>query len=187
MTAEEWSLITSFIAMILIASSYFWGNVRGFLLSQSSGIVFLMFSYCFDKLYFPMIGLSVGLLRTIIFYGYEKKNKLAPIIWPFIFTGMSVVAYLIINVAILGTKEWYDAIYLVGLVMYAFVFRIRNMEVLRYAITIPTALSILYNVVSGAAIFAVISYGFELCANIGSILKYNVFEKRKEEKVNEED
>ena len=133
-----------------------------------------------------MIGLSVGLLRTVIFYGYEKNNKVAPIIWPFIFTGMSVVAYLVINVGILDTKEWYDGLYLVGLVMYAFVFRIRNMEVLRYAITIPTALSILYNIVSGAAIFAVISYCFELCANIGSILKYNVFEKRREDKKREE-
>ena len=78
--------------------------------------------------------------------------------------------------------SWYDILYLIGLVFYAFVFRIRNIETLRYVITIPTALSILYNVVSGAAIFAVISYCFELCANILSILKYHVFGREKKEK-----
>jgi hypothetical protein len=185
MTAEQWSLVASFIAMVLIAGSYF-VKKDGFLILQSSGIVFLMISYCLEGLYFPMIGLTVGLARTLIFLGYEKKNLLAPIFWPFVFTGLSVTAYLIINVGILNEQKWYDAIYLIGLIMYAFVFRIRNIETLRYVITIPTALSIFYNVVSGAAIFATISYSFELCANIVAIIKEHIFGKEKEEKVNEE-
>lgn len=186
MTPEQWSLVASFIAMMLIAGSYFWKNKSGFLILQSSGMVFLMISYCCDGLYFPMIGLTVGLARSLIFYAYEKKDKVAPIAWPYIFTGLSVVAYLIINVGILHTQEWYDSIYLIGLVLYAFVLRIRNIEVLRYVVTLPTAVSILYHILSGAAIFAVISYCFELCANIVAILKYNVFEKKKEEKEYEE-
>ena len=184
MAAEQWSLVASFIAMILIAGSYF-VKKSGFLLLQSSGIVFLMVSYCLEGLYFAMIGLGVGLARSLIFYAYEKKDKIAPIAWPFIFTGVSIVADLVINVKILNAQEWYDAIYLIGLVLYAFVFRIRNIEVLRYVITIPTALSILYNVVSGAAIFAVFSYCFELGANIVAILKYHVFEKKSEEREDE--
>ena len=187
MTVEQWSLVTSFAAMGWIVSSYFLNSKGKYLLFQSIGIVFLMASYCLDGLYFPMIGLTVGLARSLIFFAYEKKDKEAPIFWPYLFTGLSVVAYLIINVGITKTQAWYDILYLIGLVFYAFVFRIRNIETLRYVITIPTALSILYNVVSGAAIFAVISYSFELCANIVSILKYHVFEKRKEENNHEKD
>jgi hypothetical protein len=181
MTPEQWSLVASFVAMLLIASSYFWKNKSGFLLMQAMGMVFLMVSYCLDGLYFPMIGLTVGLARSLIFYAYEKHDKVAPLFYPFLFTGLSVIAYLVINVGILHVQAWYDSIYLVGLVLYAFIFRIRNIEALRYIVTIPTALSILYNVVSGAAIFAVISYCFELGANLVSILKYHVFGKNKED------
>ena len=87
MTPEQWSLVASFIAMMLIASSYFWKKKSGFLLFQSMGMVFLMISYCLDGLYFPMIDLTVGLARSLIFFAYEKKDKEAPIFWPYLFTG----------------------------------------------------------------------------------------------------
>lgn len=180
MTPEQWSLVASFIAMTLIASSYFWKSKSGFLLFQSIGMVFLMLSYCFDGLYFPMIGLAVGLARALIYYAYEKKDKLAPIFWPYLLSALSIAAYFIVNIAILGTAQWCDLLYLIGLIGYAFIFRIRKVEALRYAVTIPTAISLLYTIVGGAALFAIISYAFELCANIISILKYHVFEKKEE-------
>ena len=37
MTWEEWALLFSFVAMLLIAASYFVKNKSGFLLFQSSG------------------------------------------------------------------------------------------------------------------------------------------------------
>ena len=39
---------------------------------------------------------------------------------------------------------------------------------------IPTVLSLLFNALSGAAIFATLTYVFELSANVISILKYHV-------------
>ena len=105
---------------------------------------------------------------------------------PFIITALSVGAYLIVNVGILKTQNPYDVLYLIGLVLYAFAFRIRNLEVFRYMVTIPTAMCLLYNVVSGAAIFATLSYGFELCANVVAILKYHVFGREIKEKVYEQ-
>ena len=61
MTVEQWSLVTSFAAMAWIVSSYFLNSKGKYLLFQSIGIVFLMASYCLDGLYFPMIGLAIGL------------------------------------------------------------------------------------------------------------------------------
>ena len=185
MTAEQWSLVVSFIAMALVAGSYFLKDKRGYLLFQSFGMIGLMASYCLDGLYFPMIGLTIGLARALIFFSYEQKDKTAPIFWPYVLAGLSVVAYLIVNVWILQTKNPYDIFYLTGLVLYTFAFRIRNLETFRYVVTIPTALCLLYNVLSSAAIFAVLSYGFELGANVVSILKNHVFTKKREEKVYE--
>ena len=183
MTPEQWSLVASFAAMAWIVSSYFLNSKGKYLLFQSIGIVFLMASYCLDGLYFPMIGLAIGLFRAVIFYAYEKGNKEAPLFWPFVIAALSVGAYFIVNVGVLKTQNPYDILYLIGLVLYAFAFRIRNLEVFRYVVTIPTALSLLYNVLSGAAIFASLSYGFELCANVVAILKYHVFARETKEKV----
>ena len=185
MTAENWSLLVSFAAMALIAASYFLKSKGGYLLFQSVGMIFLMTSYCIDGLYFPMIGLGVGLARALIFFAYEKQNKESPLIWPFVIAAASITVYLVFNVGILKTQNPYDLLYLAGLILYAFAFRIHNLELFRYVVTIPTVICLLYNVVSGAAIFATLSYGFELGANLLAILKYHVFERRKKEKIYE--
>lgn len=187
MPPETWSLIVSFIAMALIISSYFLKSKSGFLLFQSLGMVFLMTSYLLDQLYFAMIGLGIGLARALVFFAYEKKNKNASVLWSFFFSGLTIAVYLIVNIGILDSAKWEDIVYLVGLVFYAFVFRIRNLELMRYTVTIPTALSILYNVLCKATPFVVISYVFELVANIVAILKYHVFGKNKEEQTKEKE
>jgi hypothetical protein len=84
------------------------------------------------------------------------------------------MAYVVINVIILQTANSTAIIYLMGLVLYAFVYWMRDLEKMRYLATIPTTLSILYNVVSKAPVFTVISYTFELLANIAAIYKYNL-------------
>lgn len=177
MTTEQWSLACSFMTMVLVASSYFCKK-RGFLLLQSIGMLFLAGSYCLDGLYFPMIGLGIGIARALIYYAYEKQDKLAPWFWPCIIAGLSITAYVVVNVAILKTSKWCDVLYLIGLIGYAFVFRIRDIEKLRYAVTVPTAISLLYTVVGGATVFAIITYGIELSANIAAIMKYHVFQKK---------
>lgn len=188
MTKEQWAFIVSFIAMLLIASSYFVKKKSGFLLFQALGMIFLMTSYLLNGAFFAMIGLGIGLARAVTFYIFERKDKRPSIAWPILFSALSVIAYVVINLMILKTAVWYDVLYLIGLILYAFVFWIRNLEVMRYTVTIPTALSILYNVVSGAEVFVVISYSFELCANVAAIIKHHYFDKEKaKEKVKEDE
>ena len=85
--------------------------------------------------------------------------------------------YIIVNLIILKNSQWYDVIYLIGLIFYAFIFWMRDLEKMLYLTTIPTTLSILYNVISGAAVFAVASYTFELGANLVGIYKYHIQNK----------
>lgn len=180
MTAETWSITVSFVAMLFIAVSYFVKSKGGYLLFQAFGMLFLMASYLLCGEYFAMIGLGVGLLRALVFFAYEKRNKTAPLVWAFVFAGMTVGVYLTVNICILQKTDIRDAVYLVSLVLYAFVFRIRDVETMRYAVTIPTSLAVLYNVLCRATTFVILSYTFELGANILSILKNHVFTKTKE-------
>ena len=147
---------------------------------QGVGITLLMVSYILWREYFAMVGLVIGLIRSVVYLLYEWKDKPTPIWWAILFTAAGVACYLVVNLWIQGNAKPVDIIYLVGLVAYAFIFRIRNLVLVRYLVLIPTALSILYNALLGVgAIMVVISYSFEMCANLLAIGKHHLFDKKK--------
>lgn len=181
MTNQDWALIASFIAMLFVVASYFVKKKTRYLLFQLLCIVFLIISYFFTKQFFAMIGLVVGLCRVIIFFLYENAKKKAPITWSFVISGMTLLSYFIVNFGILKTSQPLDVLCLSALIGYAFIFRIRDLKIVRYTMIIPTVLSILFNLLTHAAIFATLTYVFELAANCVSILKYHVFPQLKNE------
>ncbi len=190
MSREDWAFVAGLIAMLLIASSYFVKKKSFYLLFQCSGIVFLALSYLLTKEYFVMIGLGIGLARSLIYFTFEIKDKNPSVFWPILFSVLSIAAYFIVNVWILQTPKFLDIIFLVGAIAYAFVFRIRNLSLMRYLVIIPTVLSVLYNVLIQAVPFIIVSYLFELAANLASIAKYEIFSKKSvtsEEIENEKD
>ena len=87
------------------------------------------------------------------------------------------MAYFIVNLWILKTAKPVDIMYLLGLVGYAFVFWIRDLKTVRFLATIPTALSVLYSVLIRAVPF-IVSYSFELGANLIAIAKYDLLQKK---------
>jgi len=180
------ALITSFLSMAFIVVAYFVRKKVYYLLLELLCIVFLVISYFFTAQFFAMIGLAVGLFRTVTFFIYEQKEKRAPIIWSFIFSALTIASYFIVNLWILKTAQLLDLLCLVALIMYAFIFRIRNLKIVRFTMIVPTVLSILFNVLTHAALFATLSYVFELLANIVSIFKYHVFGKKKKVELKEE-
>ncbi len=144
------------------------------MLFQSLCIVFLIVSYFFTVQFFAMVGLAVGLLRAIVYYAYEKRGQAAPLWVPIVLVLLTAASYFIVNFGILKTSEPLDLLCLVTLLGYIFVFRIRNLKLVRFLMLLPISLSLLYNLLSGAALFASLSYAFELCANVASIIKYHV-------------
>ena len=177
MENQTLALIASFIAMAFVIMAYFVKKKAYYLLCELLCIIFLVISYFFTVQFFAMIGLAVGLFRTVTFFVYENKDKQAPIVWSFLFSGLTIASYFIVNFGILKTAQPLDVLCVVALVTYAFIFRIRNLKIVRFAMIIPTVLSILFNVLTQAAIFATLTYVFELCANVISIFKYHVFGK----------
>ena len=173
MKSEILSLIASFIGMAFVICSYF-VQKKNFLLFQALCIVFLTISYFFNLQFFAMVGLVIGLARALTYYYYENKGLEAPLYWAIIYSVLTLASYFIINLMILKTAEPVDVLYLVGLLLYIFVFRIRDINKVRFLMLFPTLISVIYNVWSGAAIFATLSYIFELSANIISIIRFSV-------------
>ena len=173
MENEVLSLIASFLALVFVIFAYFTSK-KNYLMFQSLCIVFLIISYFFKAQFFVAIGMIVSLGRSLTFYYFESKDKEASILWSFMFSALTIATYLIVNFAILGDAKLLDIICLCALILYAFIFRIRNLKIVRFTMLIPTGLSIIYNIASAMPIFAILSYSFEFVANIVSIIKYDV-------------
>ncbi len=177
---ETLALIVSFFAMVLIAASYFVRNKNAYLVFQASGIVGLILSYLFLEKFFATVGLTIGLGRTLVYFAYEKKDKLAPLVVPIIVSFLTISSYCIIDLGILKEANAWDILLLVGYVCYAFAFRIRDMKTLRIFMLVPTVLSLSYNIIVQAAFFTCLAYVFELGANIVSYVKYHVIQPKKQ-------
>ena len=185
------AFIASCITMFLGAVGFLLKKKSQYLLSQIIGMCFLITSYLLSASYFAMIGLSIGLLRTVTFFIYENKGIKAPLFWPFIFSGLTIASYFIVNLGILHNAKPIDILYVMALIFYAFIFRIRNLKTVRFTMLIPTNLAILHCILVSPA--ALPAYLFELGGNLVSIFKYHVFNKKetvqeeKEEEVEQQE
>ena len=168
------AFIASFIAMSFVVCAYFVKKKSLYLSFQALCIVFLIVSYFFECNFFAMIGLAIGLARSLIFFAYEHKDKVAPIWLAFALAAATLASYFIVNLAILKTAKPMDILCLVALVAYVFIFRVRDLKIVRFTMLAPTILSILYNTLVGAAIFTSLTYVFELTANVVSIFRYHI-------------
>ncbi len=174
MENEVLSFIASFIAMAFVVAAYLVKNKTLYLACQALCIVFLIVSYFFAVNFFGMIGLATGLARSLTFFLYEKQDKTAPMAWSFLFSFLTIASYLIVNLGILHDAKPVDILCVTALIMYAFIFRIRSLKIVRFTMLVPTVLSILYNVLIHAAIFATLTYVFELTVNLVSIARFHV-------------
>ena len=166
------SQISGFATLAFMVSSYFFKSKRNYLFFQVLGLIGMFLSYLFGAEYFAMVALAVSFSRTFTFFCYEKKDTEAPIFLSFLFASLGLCAYITVNLIILGDAKPVDIICLTEQVMYAFVFRIRNIKTVRYALILPTALAVLYNLLIGDMMFLVMSYSFELLADFYAIYKY---------------
>ena len=185
------STVIGFIAMCFAIVSYFLKNKSLFLAAQAGAIVFLGVSCLFIEEYYAMISYGINFARVLTFYLLERKNR-APGIWLILFFMFLLVAcFIILNVVILNKFKITDIILMVANLLYSYAFAIRNLRLLRYVFLLPLSLSVLYYVLIHGTVFVIISYSFELCANITAILfntKYcqRFIQKRKEIKRNKE-
>ncbi len=172
MYSEPLSLVASFIGMGFAMSSYFVKKKNVFLVWQGGAILFLALSCLFKLHFLPMLTYAIALSRVIVYYLFECGNKNVTVWLMTFFALLNVVAYFAVN-AINGVIfNAIDVILIIASIMYAYVFSIRNVKLMRFVFIIPTVLCILYYVLTSAAIFMIISYSFELVANVVAICYY---------------
>lgn len=186
------SLLAGLVAIIFVIASYLVTKKSRFLTCQTLAILFLSVSYLFVEQYFAMVGMVFSVVRTIVYFVLETKNK-APNFWlKTLFGLLSVFAYVVINLVILKNARYIDLLFLSANVMYSYLFGIRDLKLLRFLMLVPTAVTSIYNVIAPASLFVIISYIFEFFANVVGIIKARIeekkeqiipFNKKKEEKV----
>jgi len=146
---------------------------------QSAGIVFLTVSYLFNEAFFAMLGLLLALTRTLVYYSYERKEKVVPLWLGIAFALVTLFAYFLVNVWILNDWKRIDILCVIALALYALVLRVPDLKKVRYLVLLPTALSVVYNAFAGSAVFVTFSYSFELMMNVLAIVKYEILHKEK--------
>ena len=174
------SLIAGLIAMCFVITSYFVPRKKDYLLLQATALFLLSWSYLFLEEYFATVAYIVSLIRVIVYYLFEKNGKGTPIYIKLFFALLVIVMYVVVNIVILKTVNGIDIICVVSNLLYTFIFGIRNLRLMRYVILIPTFLALLYNVLIMATVFVIVSYSFELLANVVSIIKFDIIDKRKD-------
>lgn len=175
---DELAFVLSATALVLYSASYFFNSKKQYLILQVCGNAFLSLSYCVLGAYFTMVSVILGIVRGLVFYVYEKKDKKAPISVVLGLCALTVLSYLIINCLIVPQHSPWDIIYLIASLMYVITLAIRNISVMRYTVLIPHSCAVLYNILIKAPISSAISYGIELLVTVVAIIRYE-FPKRK--------
>ena len=170
----ELSFITSTVALCLYSISYFVNTKRNYLIFQLSGNVFLSLSYLFMGSYFTMVSVAIGIGRGLICYAYEKRDKKVPVYVILLLCLASITSYLIINFVLLSDSSPWDILYLMSSCAYAVTFAMRNLRVMRYAVLVPNALAVSYNLLVKAPISSAISYAVEFLITVVAIIRCEI-------------
>ena len=174
------SYIMSMIALALYCGSYFFSSKKNYLILQLNGNLFLSLSYLFMGAYFTMVSAAVGIVRGIVCYTYEKKDKRVPVYMIVLLCAVTVLSYVIINYVILsGNASPWDVLYMFACCMYAITFAVRNIKLMRYVVLIPHLSAVFYNLLVHAPISSAVSYGIEFIVTVVAIIKFRLQEKRR--------
>ena len=158
------------IALILIIISYFFVDKRNFFVFNIIANIFYAFSFIFCSVLVAGINTLISIVRIIILYYYEKKQKPSPVYLIFIF----IICYL--TVGIIFFKDYYDVIVIITPILFAISMSMKNMQAIRYMSLLPNALLILYAIVNQVYTSALLNL-LEFIAIIITILKFYKKEK----------
>lgn len=173
------SLVINFVGLALVVGAYFVKSKRLYLFLQASCMLCMVVAYFFILEFFAMLSLAVALTRTITYYMYERSDKRAPVWLAFAFSACTLAVFIIVNIVILKDAKPIDIICLATQILYTFIFRIRNLKLVRYLVCAPTVLGTIYNIAINAPI-SVLIYAFEFGANVVAMLKFQTIPYVKE-------
>lgn len=159
--------ILGFIALIFIVLSYQNTKKEKFLLIQIFANIFFGLQYFTLKAFSALCSSIVSLIRTIVFFKYEKQNKKAPFL---------ILIVILITISILGIFTFegiYSLIPIAIALAYSYGTWQNNLKLTYIIGIIASILWIYYNFLVGAYV-SIIGSVFELLASLIGFIKLNI-------------
>lgn len=168
----------SLFGLFAVVASYFLKKRWQFLVAQGSSILLFAISNLSLGLYYAAIASVVSLIRIVIYFILEKKDKSPTFAIKTFFACLVVISYLITNVIILKDYNPWDILLMCVNVSFVYIIGIRNMRTMRYCLLPPIALAFVYGRVVGVAPFNSVSQALEFFANLVAIIIYERANKK---------
>lgn len=127
------------IALTTVIASYFSKNKKYFFVYQIVANFFYGLSFLMLNLYVASISIFICLIRCIVFYIYEKKNKNIP---QYIMLSFAI-SYIIVFISLFN--NWTDVFPVITSIIFTYAFSIKNMQTLRFFSILPNIIMCIYN------------------------------------------
>ena len=161
------------IALILVCVGYFLKKKSHFLIIQTVANFFYAGAFFVVGAYVGAGLVVVSIFRCVYLYIAEKYSFKYTVHFLPIF----IVCYIIITI-IFWDSPW-DFVPLITSTLFTVGFTIKNLQTMRYVLTIPNALLVLYNILKTTYTSALLDF-IELIVIIVVIIRYNINKKRSE-------
>ncbi len=165
------SQIMGAIALLLMIISYFDKNKIRFFFIQLIANIFYGLSFIFSNAMVAGINSLISIVRVLLLYIYNRKDKKPPLIFILIFS----IIY--ITVGIIFIKDYYDIITIITPILFTVAMWMKDMQIIRYFLIIPNTLLIFYSLINQVYTSALLSL-LEVIILIIAIIKYKYFNKK---------
>ena len=159
------SQVSGYIALILIAISYFCKNKKYFLIYQTIADICYAIAYLFINVWVAGIITILSSFRCIVFYVCEKKD----INHKNISLPIFILGYIIITA--IFWQGYGDILPLITATIYTVVYAIKNTQTIRYLSIVPSVALCIYNLCFRLYSSALLDL-FEIVVLIVSIIYY---------------
>ena len=160
------SQILGVVSCILLCISYFYRKKAAFLLYQLASDLFCGLSFICLRVLSAGIITLISILKCIYLYFCEKTNFK----YKYYFLSIFMVAYVV--VVWLTWQSPLDIIPLITVTLFTFSFCIKDMQVMRYVILLPSVILFVYCILCGTYTNALLET-IEISSIIIAIIKFN--------------
>lgn len=162
------------IALILVVISYFLMNKEHFLFIQIIANVFYGLSFIVNDALVAGLNTFISILRVLVLYLYERKDKTPPIYLILIFSACYI------TIGVIFFKSYYDIIVIITPILFTIAMWVKKMQLVRYLMLLPNAILVFYAILNQVYTTALLDL-IEVIAIIVALITYYIHKKKERE------
>ena len=160
------------VALILVCISYFLKNKSTFMIFQTIANFFYASAFFVVKAYVGAGLVMISLFRCLYLYFSEKHNFK----YTFHFLPIFIVLYIVTTIIFWNSP--FDLMPLVSSLLFTIAYTIKNMQTMRYILTIPNTILVIYNILTTTYTSAILDF-IEVVVTIVAISKFYISNKKR--------